>query len=229
MESKTKHTAFRMLILIAPQKQAKKAEELFRKGNLSMQYRCNAKGTASSEIMDMLGLGNIDKILLISMMPKMFADKMLEKLHTECGLHTANSGIAFTIPLTGANHLLLHQLKQMDTENTHLNEREDTTMNESKNVLITAIVNRGFSETVMEAARSAGAKGGTVVNSRQIGNEEVSGFWGMTVQEEKEIVMILADACDKVEIMREISENCGVHSEAHGIVMSMPIDTVIGI
>lgn len=229
METKARNISYRMLVLIAPPKQTQKAEELFRKGALPLQYRFCAEGTASSEIMDMLGLGGIDKNVLISMMPKRFADIMLEKLYTECKLHTPGSGIAFTVPLTGANNMLLQQLVKMDKSDMSPIESEEKQMPETTNVLIAAIVNRGYSEQVMEAARSAGAKGGTVIHSRQIGTEEVSCFWGISVQDEKEIILILSPAESKVAIMRAVSESCGVQSDARGIIMSMPIDSVIGI
>ena len=76
------------------------------KGALPLQYRFNAEGTASSEIMDMLGLGSIDKSVLISMIPKELSDVLMDKLRSELQLNMANSGIAFTIPLNGANNLI---------------------------------------------------------------------------------------------------------------------------
>lgn len=102
-------------------------------------------------------------------------------------------------------------------------------MAEVKYVLIAAIVDRGFNNEVMDAARAAGAGGGTVIHSRSIDSEEATGFWGLSVQEEKEIVLILAEAENKMNIMRAISEKCGMRSEAKGLVMSLPIDSVMGI
>ena len=51
---------------------------------------------------------------------------------------------------------------------------------------------------------------------------------GLGVQEEKEIVMIIAKSEDKLPIMQSISDKCGMHSEAKGLVMSMPIDSLVG-
>lgn len=226
MEKQDKKPAFQLLMLIATPKLADAAAELFKKGSLPIQYRFNAQGTASSEMMDMLGLGSIDKGVLISMMPKSFSDVMMEKLHTELKLDTENSGIAFTIPLTGANNLILRMLSK---NNEEIIGKEENVMTEAKYTLIASIVDRGFSEDVMNAARTEGAKGGTVFHSRRIGNEEAMGFWGLSVAEEKEIVMILAPVTDKVSIMKAISEKCGMGSEAKGIVLSLPIDSAIGI
>ena len=174
-------------------------------------------------------LRSIEKCVLVSMMPKNFADVMLGKLHSELKLDTVNSGIAFTIPLVGANNRILRMLTQAEEENVSQSERKDEViMADTRHVLIAAIVNRGFSGDVMDAARKAGASGGTIVNSRRIGNEEVSGFWGMSMQDEKEIVLILSDVENKVNIMQKISESCGMGSEAKGIVTALPIDSVIG-
>lgn len=229
MDKADRNQSLQLLMLITTPKLADKAADMFRKGSLPLQYRIQAQGTATSEIMDMLGLGNPDKCVLISMIPKGFADVMLHKLRSELRLGTVNSGIAFTIPLTGVNSLIMRML----TKNTYDTMRHgagkgEKTMTEAKYTLISAIVNRGFSGDVMDAARGVGAAGGTVIRSNRIGTEEVTEFWGLSVQEEKEIVLILAAAEDKVKIMRKISENCGMNSEAKGIVMSLPIDSVMG-
>lgn len=230
MENHEKSPSFQMLMLVTTPKLADKAAAIFHKSALPIQYRLNAEGTASSEIMDMLGLGSIDKCVFISTMPKRLSDIMLRKLRSELHLGSANSGIAFTIPLTGANNRMLRMLTHIDEESQADHKGKDGyIMMETNYVLIAAIVNMGFSADVMNAARAAGANGGTVMHSRWMGNEEVTGFWGLSVQAEKDIVLILSETEKKVEIMRQISEKCGVHTEAQGIVMSLPIDSVMGI
>lgn len=228
MNNNERVPAFRILMVITSPKLADKASDLFRKGAVPIQYRLNAEGTASSEILDMLGLGSVDKRVLISMMPKRFADIMLDKLHYELQMDVANSGIAFTIPLVGANNMMLQMMSQ-DTNKNSAEREEKSAMAESKNVLIATIINRGFSEDVMNAAKKAGASGGTVLHSRQLVNDEVNTFWGINVQDEREIVLIISDAENKVNIMQAINEKCGVSSSAKGIVMALPIDSVIGI
>ena len=106
MKHSEKVPSFRLMILITTPKLAEKAMEVFKKGAVPIQYRLNAEGTASSEIMDVLGLGSIDKRVLVSVMPKRFSDVMLEKLDSELRLNTVNSGIAFTIPRTGAKNMM---------------------------------------------------------------------------------------------------------------------------
>lgn len=222
-----KKMALQALLMIATPKLADKAAKMFQKEKMPLQYRFNAEGTAPSEIMDMLGLGSVDKCVLISIMQKQHTDDILKKLRASLQMNAVNSGIAFTIPLNGVSNLILRLLSQNGEGDDKPTGKDGTSMAETKHALITAVVNRGFSGDVMNAARSAGAMGGTVVHSRQMGNLEATAMWG--ADEEKEIVMILADAESRVAIMQAISEKCGMHSEAKGLVMSMPIDSVTGI
>ncbi len=145
-------------------------------------------------------------------------------------LHKAHPGIAFTIPLNGANNMILRILDHdagKDVLNT--SGKEENSMSETKHSLVAAIVNSGFSDDVMKAVRAAGATGGTVIRSRRIGNEEATGFWGLSVQDEKEIVLVLTESANKVALMQSLGESCGMHSAAQGIFMSMPIDSVAGL
>jgi len=102
-------------------------------------------------------------------------------------------------------------------------------MEDTKYTLVAAVVKRGFSGDVMEAAKGAGARGGTIVHSRHIGIEEFAHLLENDMQGEKEIVIILAEIEKKMPIMQSISERCGINSNAKGFVFSMPIDSVMGI
>lgn len=229
MENKQKKLSYQLLAVISTPKLADKTAEMFAHENLPLQYRFNAEGTAPSEVMDLLGLGSIDKCIILSMIPKERSAAILKKLHTELQLDTVNSGIAFTIPINGASNLILRLLTQTADENTIGSARKDDSMTEVKYALVAAIVNRGFSGDVMEAAKSAGARGGSVIHSRRIDNEVAASFWGLNAQEEQEIVLIIVEAEDRVPIMQSIGEKCGMKSDAKGIVTSIPIDSVIGI
>ena len=225
-----KKVSFQLLVLITTPSWQNTQPRCSKKGALPLQYRFNAEGTASSEIMDMLGLGSIDKSVLVSMVPKHLSTILMEKLYTELQLHKANTGIAFTIPLNGANNMILRILDHdagKDVLNT--SGKEGNSMSETKHSLVAAIVNSGFSDDVMKAVRAAGATGGTVIRSRRIGNEEATGFWGLSVQDEKEIVLVLTESANKVALMQSLGESCGMHSAAQGIFMSMPIDSVAGL
>ncbi len=224
----------RMLILITNTKLAKKAEQMFKEGHVQTVYRSHGRGTASSETMDMLGLSDVDKSIIICMMPKPFADEMLKKLRKQLQLGMVNTGVAFTVPISGANSKtlkLIERLREEETGFTHKNvERKAMKMEDLAYALIVVIVNRGYSEEVMEVAREKGATGGTVINSRWVGsNEEALHFWEISVQPEREMILILANHDEKKDIMKAIGENYGMKSEAHGVVMSLPVDGVAGL
>ena len=217
-------------MLITSAKLADEATDLFNDEDVPIHYRLVGAGTAPSEIMDILGLGSTEKEIFLSLLPKNFADGMLLKMRKTLKLGSANSGIAFTIPLTGVTNLMLRMMQSVEQPEQNLTERTgEHMMMENQHTLIAAIVDRGFSGNVMEAAKAAGAGGGTVLHSRSVGDETATGFWGQSVQEEKEIVLILAPHESKNAIMSAISEKCGMHSDAKGTVVSLPIDQVMGI
>ena len=226
MRMNEKTVPLRILAVITTPRLSKKALELFRRGNVPMQYEWHGLGTASSEMMDILGLGTPEKRVLLTVLPKPFADRMGRKLKEAAVIGTKNSGIAFTLPMSGANHLLLQMLEALQGEET--TERGKSGMEDLNYALIAAVVNQGYSENVMEAARGAGAGGGTVIPGRRTGSEEAIQFWGMSIQEEKEMILIITEQENKLKIMQAISAKCGLHSEADGLVLSLPIDTVIG-
>jgi len=95
--------------------------------------------------------------------------------------------------------------------------------------LIVTITDRGYSDVVMDAARSAGAKGGTVIHGRGTGNEKVEKFFGITIQPEKEIIFILTPVKYKKQIMKAINEKTGLREKIQGICFSLPVDETIGL
>lgn len=229
MNTEKKQPGLRILMLIGTPKIAQKAGALFQEGNVPIHYQFHAKGTATSEVTDMLGLGNTNKKILLSIMPRVFADRMMDKMQRELNLARPNSGIAFSFPITGGSGMVVRKLKELSANDELLLREEVKDMPENKYTMIMTVANQGFSEEIMEAARSAGAFGGTVFHARQIVNEETMQFWGLRIQPEKEILIILAANENKLAIMQSISEKCGIRSEAKGIAFSIPIDRVIGL
>ena len=221
--------AYQLLALITTHKLADKAEAIFKKSRLPLQYRFTAAGTAPSEMIDMLGLGSVDKSMLLSMIPKGAAEDLMDNLKSKLKMQEVNSGIAFTIPLSGASNLIVRLLQNSGGEALTSQGKDDEPMSEMKNALVLALINRGFSGDVMEAAKSAGATGGTVLHSRSIGIEEATALLGLAAQSEKEVVMILTSAKNRLGIMEAITARCGTHSEAKGLVLSLPVESVIGV
>lgn len=223
------HAPMRLLMLIATPRLSGRAVALFDEGRVPVQYRLSGHGTASREVLDMLGLDSGEKNVLLSVLPKPFADDMLGKLRRALRLGSPGSGVACTIPLTGGNSRVVQMLDAIDRERRGANERRTAPMEENAFELVIAVVNQGYSEEVMAAARPAGATGGTVLHSRRVGAEETLAFWGISVQAEKEIVTILCRREEKTAVMQAIAKSCGMRSEAQGIVLSVPVEAVAGL
>lgn len=225
-----KNSDFRLLFLIATPKLTQMAEGLCSEKKIGIVNHVYAKGTASGEMADMFGVGSVDKSVLITMLPKIFADKMLLKFQHRLHLGTPNSGVAFTVPLSGSSARIVRILKELEQDSQEKEQEENRGgIMDSRYTVIMAFVNQGFSEEVMAAAKPVGATGGTVFHSRQVGNEETLKFFGITIQEEREIVLILAEKENKLAIMKAIGERCGANSNAQGMVISIPVDSVAGL
>ena len=94
---------------------------------------------------------------------------------------------------------------------------------------IFCIVNSGYSETVMDAAKKLGARGGTVINARGTANKDAETFFGISIQPEKEIVMILVPSQIKDDILHAIYKEAGLDSAGQGIAFALPVDAVVGL
>ncbi len=102
-------------------------------------------------------------------------------------------------------------------------------MKSYKHEVIMCIVNSGFSETVMDAARELGARGGTVIRGRGTANAEAEKLYGIAIQPEKEIVMILIDSALKNDILHAIYKTAGLKTPGQGIAFALPVEDVVGL
>ena len=97
-------------------------------------------------------------------------------------------------------------------------------MDNNRFELIICIVNAGFSQIVMEAARAAGAKGGTVLRARGSANPEAEEFFNISIQPDKELLMIVVPKDIKDDVFRSIYQDAGLGKDAQGIVFSLPVN-----
>lgn len=95
--------------------------------------------------------------------------------------------------------------------------------------VIFCIVNSGYSDVVMDAARELGAGGGTVIHARGTANLEAEKAFGITIQPDKEIVMILVPTHLKNDILHALYKSAGLKTPGQGIAFAMPVDGVVGI
>lgn len=95
--------------------------------------------------------------------------------------------------------------------------------------MIFCIINAGFSETVMDAAREAGARGGTVIRARGTASKEAEELFSITVHPDKEVIMILVPAAIKDDVLSAIYHAAGISREGQGIAFSMPVSKAVGL
>lgn len=94
---------------------------------------------------------------------------------------------------------------------------------------IICIVNNGFTDLVMEAAKAAGARGGTVINGRGTGNKDAEQFFGMTVSPDKEMVIILVPKAIRDDVLTAVNQGAGMNTKGMGIAFSLPVSDVVGL
>jgi nitrogen regulatory protein PII len=102
-------------------------------------------------------------------------------------------------------------------------------MNNENYEMILCVVNAGFSDEVMDAAREAGARGGTVMHARGTANKEAEAFFHITIQPDKDVVMLLVPASIKDSVLHAIYQSAGLKSEGQGIAFSLPVNKAVGL
>lgn len=95
--------------------------------------------------------------------------------------------------------------------------------------VIVAIVNEGHSDKVMDAARDAGARGGTICHARGSGNKDIEKKYGIVITPQKEMLYILVSENIRDYVMASINKAVGLDTMGQGIIFSLPVDNVSGI
>jgi hypothetical protein len=205
--------------------------DIFEQENVRFHFICKGKGTASSDILDLLGIGSTEKAIVICLEQDIMVPVLLKEVSKILGLNNPGAGIAFTLPLSGINQPILKVFKDSIEKNFKISsDKEVEKMStDSKHDLIISVVNQGYSDEIMAVAREAGATGGTVISARGLVHRGPVKFFGISVQDEKEIITILANREKKAPIMQAVSQSFGITSEAGGIVFSLPVDTITGL
>lgn len=102
-------------------------------------------------------------------------------------------------------------------------------MEENRFELIITIINRGYSDAVVNAARDAGASGGTIINGRGTGVHEQESILGVSIQPEKELVLTLVKKENKRKVMESIVAGGQLFQEGKGLCFCLPVLNVAGI
>jgi nitrogen regulatory protein PII len=136
-------------------------------------------------------------------------------------------GVAVAIPLSGVGGSRILEFFTSEQKLSDEGSKEVEEMNECTHELIVAVYEKGYTDMVMDAAREAGAGGGTAINARGTG-AGAEKFFGLSIADEKEIVLIVSKESKKKDIMKAIMQKAGIDTKAHALVFSLPVSVAEG-
>lgn len=210
-----------MLFVIINTSDEKKVLNIINKYNIGFKIVMHGHGTASSSLLEYFGLNREEKTIMTMVLPSIVCKYILKEIKEKINVNRHGKGIAFNIALSSGTKYML------DFYQNH--EMEDIDMESANQHLIVTIVNEGYADRVMSEAKKAGATGGTTLNGRGLNSEEAVKFLNISIEPEKDVVLILVDTEKKNDIMNAILTNCGLKTPGAGICFSLPVDNVVGI
>lgn len=189
------------------------------RGILSMPGR----GTATSEHLAIYGLDATEKYVISGVGNGDEAEGLIKSAKRKLFIDIPGNGVMLTVPLKSvAGGKTLAYLT--DEQKLGGAPRMDF-----EHELIIVILNEGYSDFVMDAARAAGAGGGTVLHAKGTGGTRGEKFFSVSLADEKDMIYIIAHRDEKAAIMRSINEQAGPGSRAGAICFSLPISSVAGL
>lgn len=212
-----------MLFTIVGRGKGKKYMDMLTAKGICFHMQMTAHGTAPSEMMDIFGLGNTDKDVVISYATEQAGNAYVEELTKNIGASSGYGGLMMCFRLSAINRLTAEIISRSvpDSEDKGGTKRMANT---HKQQLILVTVNQGFTDQVMQTAKKAGAMGGTILRARLASADKLEQFGGIATQEEKEIIAILAPAGVASKIMDEVNKEHGFHTDACGMITALPVD-----
>ncbi len=215
-----------MMTTIVDRKIANKYVDLYKENDLNVMLLTLGLGTATNDILDYLGLDNPEKAVIFSVLQE---DSWLEtkkQLQKKLQIDAPGGGIAFIIPLSsiGGKKALQFLLQKEDYQ-----KQEESTLKNTTHELIIVISEQGYTNLIMDAARAAGAHGGTIIHAKGTGMEAAEKFMGVSLAAEKEIIFIVSKTEEKNAIMQAVIKEAGLESKAKAIAFSLPVTDTAGL
>lgn len=209
-----------LLVVVVDRDIRKKVVQMMESHKSYFNLVMHGKGTAHSQILNYLGLGEAEKEVFFSIRAEERAYELMDALDEKLEFVRPGHGMAFIADIRHGCYHKPVRIAQLEG---------DSEMETENHELIMAVVNRGYTDDVMEAARGAGANGGTVLHARGCGLSGAEKFFGVTIQPEKEVIMIVAHDNNTCDIMDAIAEKCGPETDAGAISFAMPVSHVRGV
>ncbi len=215
-----------LMTTIVDRKIATKYIDLFKENNMNVIHLALGSGTAANEVLDYLGLESTEKAVAFSVVEEESWYNIKKQLEKKLKIDAPGGGIAFTTPLSsvGGRKTLNYLI-----ENENYQKKEESTLKNTAHELIVVIAEQGYTELIMNAARAAGAYGGTVIHAKGTGKEAAEKFMGVSLAAEKEILYIVTKTEQKNSIMQAIMKDAGLDSKAKSIAFSLPVTDTAGL
>lgn len=212
----------KMLFIIIEEGYDKKIKYFLSKYGIKLKVVLKAFGTASSSILDYFGLLETEKEIFMAIIPDYLSNELLEKIKTNFKLDKIGMGLAFTIPINSSNKFIKDSFKTFEGSVKSVEKKD-------KHSLVLTIVSEGYLETVMKAAKKAGASGGTAIKGRGLGYTKRAKILGFNIEPERDIVLNIVSDDNRKNVMEEITNHVGIRTDARGYTLSLPIDEIISL
>ena len=213
-----------MVITITDRERTETAINLFRENNVFTTDIVLGQGTASREMLDYLYLNPSEKAIVFGVVTGAGLLPLLKAFKRKMFIDVPGNGIVAVVPLNtiGGRRSLEYMLDGQAVDTTQRSQEEAERMErmsvKTDHELIFVIANEGYSDLIMDAARGAGAAGGTVIKAKGTGAEYTEKFFGFSIASEKEIHLLVTPAQGRNNIMKAIMEKAGLESKAQSIV-----------
>lgn len=215
-----------LMTTIVDRKIANKYIDLYKENELNVMFLTLGLGTAANDILDYLGLDNPEKAVAFSVLEENSWTDIKKQLQKKLQIDAPGGGIAFITPLSsiGGKKTLQFLLETQDYQ-----KQEESALKNTTHELIIVIAEQGYTNLIMDAAREAGAHGGTVIHAKGTGMEAAEKFMGVSLAAEKEIIFIVAKTEEKNAIMQAVMKEAGLESKAKAITFSLPVTDTAGL
>ncbi len=197
----------------------------FKSNNIHITLTALGSGTASSAILDYLGMEASEKAIYFAFVTYNTWKHLKKELYQKMRIDIPGRGIAFLIPLSSIGG---KKALQYLTVGQEIMIEEESTLKDTEFELLITIANAGYIDTIMDAARSADAPGGTVIHAKGTGAEHAKKFFGISLAEEKEMIFIVVRSGQKNTIMKAIMEQAGPQTPAGAVIFSLPVTSTAG-
>ena len=214
-----------LMFTIANRQNLQKFVSIYREQNIQVAMISLGKGTAVSEILDTFGLEDSQKFVMSCVVTGENWKKCKRELQDKLKIDVPGTGIAYIVPLSaiGGKRQLMFL-----TDGQNFVKGEESALKDTTHEMLIVIANFGYTDEIMDAARSAGAAGGTVVHAKGTGMDGAEKFLGFSLATEKEMVYIVTRRENRDAIMRAIMDKAGMNSKAKSIVISLPVAGTAG-